>query len=51
MAREGHRFTVEEIKALGNPKDARGLTIADWMAKAGNPLSDEELAMLKIIEE
>jgi ankyrin repeat protein len=33
MAREGHRFTNSEIEALGNPKDAEGLTIADWMTK------------------
>jgi hypothetical protein len=31
MAREGHRFTDEEITALGNPKDREGMTIADWM--------------------
>jgi hypothetical protein len=31
MAREGHQFTEEEIEQLGNPKDAAGLTIKDWM--------------------
>ncbi len=41
MAREGHKFKVEEIKALGNPVDAAGLTIADWMEKRESPLTDE----------
>ena len=33
MAREGHRFTDEEIQKLGNPKDKAGLTISDWMER------------------
>ena len=33
MAREGHRFTDEEIARLGNPKDKMGLTIKDWMER------------------
>jgi hypothetical protein len=40
MAREGHQFSFDEIKALGNPKDAAGRTLADWMASKGNPLTD-----------
>ncbi len=45
MVRESHHFSVEEIKVLGNPKDAVGLTLADWMARGtGNALIGEELA-------
>jgi hypothetical protein len=46
MARAGYLYTVEQIKAVGNPKDDSGLTIADWMAKAGNLLTEEELERL-----
>jgi hypothetical protein len=47
MAREGYRFSVDEIKALGNPKDAAGRTLADWMGIKGNPLTDAEMEELK----
>lgn len=47
MARAGYLFTVGQIKAIGNPKDDNGLTIADWMAKGENPLTAEELEQLK----
>ena len=30
MAREGHKFTDEEIEKLGNPKDAEGLSLKNW---------------------
>lgn len=34
MAREGYKFTDEEIEKLGNPRDAEGLSLKDWMEKA-----------------
>jgi hypothetical protein len=34
MAREGTRFSEEEIIRLGNPVDRVGLTIKDWMEKS-----------------
>ncbi len=39
MAREGHRFTDEEIARLGNPVDRAGLTIKDWMNRVKNKTS------------
>jgi hypothetical protein len=33
MAREGHRFSDDEIYKLGNPKDMAGLTIKSWMKR------------------
>ena len=34
MAREGYKFTDEEIERLGNPRDAAGLSLKDWMERA-----------------
>lgn len=34
MAREGYKFTDEEIEKLGDPRDAEGLSLKDWMEKA-----------------
>jgi hypothetical protein len=31
MARQGHQFKDEEIGLLGDPKDAAGLSVSDWM--------------------
>lgn len=33
MVRCGHQFTKPEIQQLGNPRDARGKTLADWQQK------------------
>jgi hypothetical protein len=34
MAREGQRFSQEEIARLGNPLDAGGMSIGDWMDRS-----------------
>lgn len=34
MAREGYRFIDEDIQRLGDPRDAAGLSLKDWMERA-----------------
>jgi hypothetical protein len=40
MAREGHRFTDEEIARMGNQVDKAGLTIKDWMDKVAGRMNN-----------
>jgi ankyrin repeat protein len=35
MAREGWRFSPQDLQRLGDPQDAEGRTISDWMQDSG----------------
>lgn len=46
--RNGYTFTVNELKALGNPSDNDGKTLAHLMVLSGHDFTTEELVMFEL---